>query len=127
MGQQQASARRSDSRQPEEYERKQWKYEGYPGFAKWMASSDDFFLIRRFGWLNTRVLLMMQDEIVQKEDRLRSIDEQRRAGPDNLGISSSLRENFQSEIKEILEELKPLLKEYSKLLNLYMALSITYL
>jgi hypothetical protein len=61
---------------------KLWKYEGYPGFAKWMASSDDFFVLRRFGQMNTRVLLLMQDRIKRKEEELFNIDERTRNGPD---------------------------------------------
>jgi hypothetical protein len=41
-----------------------------------MASDQAFFILRRFGTLNTRVLLAMQDEIVELEDRLNFMDEE---------------------------------------------------
>lgn len=97
----------------EERARKPWKFEGYPAFSAWIASSDDFFLLRRFGSLNARVLLMIQDEIVRKEDELQSIDLQSQTGPDNLGDCSSFRYEPQPRREKILQELKVLLKEYS--------------
>lgn len=41
-----------------------------------MASDQAFFILRRFSTLNTRVLLAMQDEIVELEDRLNFMDEE---------------------------------------------------
>ena len=41
-----------------------------------MASDKAFFILRRFGTLNTRVLLSMQDEIVELEDRINFMDEE---------------------------------------------------
>ena len=40
----------------------------------WMASDDDFFVIRRFEKLGARVALLMQNQIVQLEDALRAED-----------------------------------------------------
>lgn len=96
-----------------ERERKPWKFEGYPAFSAWMASSNDFFLLRRFGQLNARVLLIMQDEIVVKEKELEAIDLQCQIGSDELGDCSSLRYDPNPARRQILLELKTLLKEYS--------------
>lgn len=52
------------------------KYSGYRVFSRWMASDQAFFILRRFSTLNTRVLLAMQDEIVELEDRLNFMDEE---------------------------------------------------
>ena len=43
--------------------------------CKWAASDDDFFVLRRFGEVSARVLLRMQDQIVDLEERLRSTDQ----------------------------------------------------
>jgi len=40
-----------------------------------MASDSAFLVIRRFGALNARIALSMQDEIVQLEEQLYDIDE----------------------------------------------------
>ncbi|KAF9891652.1 hypothetical protein FE257_003664 [Aspergillus nanangensis] len=45
-----------------------WKYLGYKAFSEWSASDNDFFVLRRFSTLNTRVMLKMQDEIVRLEE-----------------------------------------------------------
>lgn len=52
-----------------------WKYTGYRAFCEWSASDNDLLVVRRFSALNTRVVLKMQDEIVQLEDELAGIDE----------------------------------------------------
>ncbi len=99
---------------PVEDERlKPWKFEGYPGFARWMASSDDCFVLRRFGQMNTRVLLLMQDRITRKEEELLKLDETARKGSDIEGVANSLRNDPQEERTMILDELKTQLKEYS--------------
>jgi hypothetical protein len=47
-----------------------WKYVGYKTFSRWMASDSAFLVVRRFGALNARIALSMQDEIVQLEEQL---------------------------------------------------------
>lgn len=53
-----------------------WKYEGYRLYSKWVASEKTFFIVRRFGALNTRIILALQDEIVQLEQDLNRLDEE---------------------------------------------------
>jgi hypothetical protein len=45
------------------------KYTGYRVFSRYVASDQAFFIVRRFGTLNARVLLAMQDEIAALEDK----------------------------------------------------------
>ncbi|KAF2498492.1 hypothetical protein BU16DRAFT_548249 [Lophium mytilinum] len=52
-----------------------WKYQGYNEFSKWMASDDDFFVLRRFGKLNALAILWLQYRIVNIEDELEAIHE----------------------------------------------------
>ena len=101
----------------EEKLKKPWKYEGYPGFSKWMASSDDFFLCRRFGELNARAILLMQDRIARKEEELHRMDCDAQNGPDDLGDSSSLRFEPRMEREKLLDELIPMLQQYSKAIS----------
>lgn len=58
----------------QEIHRKPWKYIGYRGYANFIASDDDFFVLRRFDALNARVALMLQDEISELEEELDMID-----------------------------------------------------
>ena len=72
-----ASARASkDSPAYSESERakKSWKYVGYQGFTSFVASDNDFFVLRRFSTLAARVLLALQDELVELEEQLVIID-----------------------------------------------------
>lgn len=55
-------------------EDKPWKYIGYPGYSEFLASDDDLLFFRRFGVLNARVALGMQDEIAHLEAQLRAVD-----------------------------------------------------
>jgi hypothetical protein len=47
-----------------------WKYIGHKVFSRWIASDQTFFVMRRFGALNARVALSLQDEIVELEANL---------------------------------------------------------
>src|SRR5438552_14157337 len=53
---------------------KPWKYYGYRTFSQWTTSDNDLFVIRRFGSLNARVTLLLQDELSVLEERLDHLD-----------------------------------------------------
>jgi hypothetical protein len=57
-----------------EEKEKPWKYIGYKVFSRWVASDPSFFVLRRFGTLNARVALSLQDEIAQLEEKLDFMD-----------------------------------------------------
>lgn len=97
-----------------------WKYAGYPAFARWMASSNDFFVLRRFDALNARVLLRLQDQIAELEDKLKAVDQTcMEAEVDTVHSrldSLRLDRQIQPEREELLEELTGKLEQYSKCL-----------
>jgi hypothetical protein len=104
-------------------EEMQAKYVGYPGLATWMASSPDFFILRRFDYLNTRILLTLQDRIVEKEEQLKLLDlnkvwEKIPNDADDLlhsrSMNGSVRQFLDEETRQLLDEIKDLLKEYSE-------------
>ncbi|KAH0545395.1 hypothetical protein FGG08_000536 [Glutinoglossum americanum] len=99
----------------EEVEKKPWKYLGYQAFSQWAASDNDFFVIRRFGALNTRVILKWQDDIAKLEDELQSLDDDaRRIDGPHLNNGSFRHEPIPRR-SEILHESHRKLKEYSAL------------
>jgi hypothetical protein len=53
---------------------KPWKYVGYDGYSKFLASDDDFMVFRRFGNLNTRIALVLQDKVSVLEESLVALD-----------------------------------------------------
>lgn len=48
---------------------------GYRGFARFAASDTDFFVLRRFDYLNARVLLNLQDELSALEEELETLEQ----------------------------------------------------
>jgi hypothetical protein len=64
----------AESISPQEEKEKPWKYIGYKIFSRWIASDPSFFVLRRFGTLNARVALSLQDEIAQLEEKLDYMD-----------------------------------------------------
>jgi hypothetical protein len=64
----------AESVSPQEEKDKPWKYIGYKIFSRWVASDPSFFVLRRFGTLNARVALSLQDEIAQLEEKLDYMD-----------------------------------------------------
>jgi hypothetical protein len=79
-----------------------------------MNSSDDFLVLRRFGQLNIRVLLLLQGRIVRKEDESLQIDEFGRQSAEEMADCSSLRHEPLPRREQLLDELKSMLKEYSE-------------
>ncbi|KAJ4185387.1 hypothetical protein NW755_008383 [Fusarium falciforme] len=58
----------------EEIHLKPWKFIGYKGYAEFISSDDDWFILRRFGALNVRVALALQDEVSVLEEELKKLD-----------------------------------------------------
>jgi hypothetical protein len=59
----------------EEIEKKPWKYIGYKGYSDFIASENDFYILRRFASLNARVALTLQDQISVLEEQLDDLDQ----------------------------------------------------
>lgn len=96
-----------------EYEEKQWKYVGYRGFCKFLASDDDFLILRRFGNLSIRVLLALQDELVDLEGQLETIENTlaRFDAPD--AHNGSFRQETVECRHELIREIDRKLRSYS--------------
>ncbi|KAK5952926.1 hypothetical protein OHC33_006047 [Knufia fluminis] len=58
----------------EDIQRKPWRYIGYKGFSEWMASDDDFFVVRRLDSLTARVILLLQWGLTKLEIKLEALD-----------------------------------------------------
>ncbi|KAL5449657.1 hypothetical protein PMIN06_006782 [Paraphaeosphaeria minitans] len=99
-----------------------WKYEGYKAFSSWMASEDDFFLFRRFGDLNSRTILWLQDRIMRIEDDLKRLDEfVENSKPDEKLRNNSFRwdERFMTQRHAHMAELSHLLNHYNQFIDGY--------
>lgn len=60
----------------EEIEQKPWKYIGYKGYSEFIASENDFYVLRGFRSLNTRIALALQDQITVLEQKMEQLDTQ---------------------------------------------------
>lgn len=97
----------------EEIDRKPWKYTGYQGFSEFVASDDDFFLLRRFGTLSARVLLALQDRLSELEEELQTLDAtySLKSAPD--AHNGSFRQETHPERRELILSIHRSLREYS--------------
>lgn len=111
-------SRRSQSKD-EEKQRKPWKYSGYSVFSRLLGSDGDLLVVRRFGHLHARLIMWLQDSVVQLEEELDFIDGEcsKTDGPDfNNG---SFREEPIARRTEILRQLKQALQDYGKQSRLF--------
>lgn len=86
-----------------------------------MAADQEFFIVRRFGALNTRVILALQDEITQYEQRLDMIDmEYSRKAKDLSTNNGSFRFDPSNERREMIRAILPdKLLKYNQFINEY--------
>ncbi|KAL8900816.1 MAG: hypothetical protein Q9207_005507 [Kuettlingeria erythrocarpa] len=54
---------------------------GYPRLAAFMNSDEHFMVYRRFGWLHSRVLMHLQDDVDELELSLKNLDEHEETSP----------------------------------------------
>ncbi|KAF9699563.1 hypothetical protein EKO04_002654 [Ascochyta lentis] len=101
-----------------------WKYEGYKALSQWMASDDDFFIVRRFGAVNAHVILWMQHQISQKENALAELHEQMETSDKANGVEGR-NDSFEwdkvnlTERHNLMRDLAALLLHYNKYVNAY--------
>jgi hypothetical protein len=93
---------------------KYYKEFGYRAFSQLIASEQTFFMVRRFGALNARVALCLQDKITKLSDKLDEYDEDNAdpyVGDVNNG---TFREEHDTRRTELIEgELLDSLTKYS--------------
>lgn len=95
---------------------------GYAQAASFIATDKELAVYRRFDKTAARVLLVMQSQILWKQDQLDTLDEEDANNPDEKGFFSSAtiyeelqeRDPRDEEKHKLLGELRKLLKEYCK-------------
>lgn len=85
---------------------------GYRAAAQYMASDNDFFVVRRFAAANTRVLLAKQAEIFDLERRLDDLDHPKLGENPPMDNSTVLNDRRIGR-PALLNDLFRVLKEYS--------------
>lgn len=92
---------------------KPWKYIGYPGYCSFIASENDFFMLRRFASVSARIALSLQDQVVVLEERLNELDWNYSRKEEEDVNNGSFRDDDE-ERGEVLEELRVAILKYSK-------------
>jgi hypothetical protein len=95
--------------------RKPWKEIGYRGFSAFLASDNDFLVFRRFGAINARLLLYLQDEIAVLEQDLEHLEVLHSQDSAVDIHNGSFRQETLPQRKKLLDTLLAKVKEYSKL------------
>jgi hypothetical protein len=97
----------------EERCRKSWKYLGYPAYSAFVASDSDFFILRRFGTLNVRICLALQNRISEMEEQLLGLDKRYSSRGAKDIHNGSFRDD-QPDRQILIWEIYRRLREYSK-------------
>ena len=100
----------------QEVDEKPWKYVGYQGYTKFLASDTDFLVFQRFGVVSARILLRLQDRVVILQEKLDKLDRQLK-GRESKDIHNGSFRLVDEEREIVLNELQVALSEYSKLLS----------
>lgn len=88
----------------------------------WMASDDDFFIVRRFDKLGARVLLLMQNRIAQLEEELQAEDIRCTNDDVNNGTFSWDRSTRR---REVMDELVVRLERYREYIHRLAKMTLT--
>ncbi|OBT62557.1 hypothetical protein VE03_07366 [Pseudogymnoascus sp. 23342-1-I1] len=105
-----------------------WKYAGYPQFSRWVASDQAWFITRRFSTLNARIILLLQDKIVELEEKLNMYDEFSSQSDEVMQDSNdthngSFRLDRESQRTRVLDDLVVAVAKYNSFVNEYSQLA----
>lgn len=96
----------------EERCRKSWKYIGYLSYSKFVASDSDLLVLRRFGILNARIALALQNRLSELEEELGNLDKLYSSKSTEDVHNGSFRDD-QEDRERLIWEIHSRLREYS--------------
>ena len=104
---------RNRSQHPYDPLLKPWKHIGYRGYCDFLETDTELLILRRFGALSTRVLLALQDELVELESQLDRLEDTlaRSDGPD--WHNGSFRQETNETRLVLVREIDSKLRAYS--------------
>ena len=101
--------------------------EGYPQLAAFIDSDDCFLMCRRFGWLNSRVLLYRQAELADLEETLLAMDKEDNEYRDGITLKSQKEDDERVDIKDSQHSRKTLINKIDTKLKEYREFSLLVL
>ncbi|KAF2268848.1 hypothetical protein CC78DRAFT_510082 [Lojkania enalia] len=90
---------------------------GYPNVAAFLDSDEGFTIYRRFGYLQSRLLLSKQEELRRLEVKLERLELIVSTKDENAFCSRDIRGEFAKEHAEVLNEIETKFHSYAKLLT----------
>ncbi|KAI0197873.1 hypothetical protein F4808DRAFT_437863 [Astrocystis sublimbata] len=91
-----------------------WRYISYKRYAEFLSSDGDLLIFRRFGALNARIGLLLQDRVSELEERLAALEKEYSRDSDPIN-SGSLRDDM-PERQDLLNEITCQLSQYNAFL-----------
>lgn len=88
--------------------------EGYPNLAAYQDSDEEFMIYRRFGYLQSRVLLERQDSLRKLEKELDSFDEENNEDCGSTTVPNADIEDAISKRTALLDRVDLELSRYSE-------------
>ncbi|KUJ07663.1 uncharacterized protein LY89DRAFT_601279 [Mollisia scopiformis] len=98
----------------DEIDEKPWKYIGYRGYTDFIASDNDFLMVRRFASVSARIVLSLQDQVMVLEEQLNELD-WRYSKQEEEDVNNGTFRDDEEERVELLESLRLKILQYSKL------------
>ncbi|KAH8696835.1 hypothetical protein GQ44DRAFT_694624 [Phaeosphaeriaceae sp. PMI808] len=90
---------------------------GYPRFAAFMNSDENFLICRKFGFLHNRVLLYRQDELRELEQELLSTDKATNKTDEIILKCRTREERLASERRDLINKIDEKLVEYNNIVQ----------
>jgi hypothetical protein len=91
---------------------------GYPSLATFLDSDENFMVYRRFGYIQSRLLLEKQDDLQKLENKLDKYDNQvQRTKPVNL-ITRDLTEEDAGPRRQLMEKIEQKFCEYGQCISI---------
>jgi hypothetical protein len=97
----------------DEIDQKPWKYIGYKGYSDFIASENDFLILRRFASVSARAALELQDKVVVLEEQLEGLDRELSRREMQDVNNGTFRDDI-PERKRVLRELREKIMQYSR-------------
>lgn len=91
-----------------------WHFSGLRSYSYFLDSDNEYMIFRKFGKLNARILLSLQDSIARDEEALKTMDDEysRRDAP--RSNNGSFREDIHGDRRALISALETKLHKYSK-------------
>ncbi|KAI0386071.1 hypothetical protein F5Y04DRAFT_275677 [Hypomontagnella monticulosa] len=93
-----------------------WKYIGYKGYSSFLASEDEFFVLRRFDSLNIRIALSLQDELSVLEEELSEIDRKYSERDTTVAVNNGTFRYDQQDLTRLLSRIEQKVRHYNEFL-----------